>query len=262
MVRFFKDRGHLGLDGTIAASISHIKEADGTVVGTSSENTLNFVMPLHAGQRGGRLKCNFGLVGILDVPDVGVLGHAWGLLLESKLSVSASESVVAAIDLPSNFCNGTFNLVGVFENHKRFGINLLAHVFSLLGGEVLLEHVDFVVLLHATLGSAGKVSGSGSETKGQISVEFLGVTLNVLVIGVIDLSGPSTNNVSHTTVFSFDAICLNSMLRKNGDVVHHDLVGVSQDVAFSDRGVGHLLAHHLGLGILELRMSSELFTEL
>jgi len=165
--------------------------------------------------------------------------------------------VIRAINLPSNFSNGTFNLVGVFENHERFSVDLFRHVLSLLSGKVFFEHINFVVLLHASLTGAGEISSGGSETESGVSVELLGVTLYVLLIGGINLVGPSSNYVGHTSVFSFNTVSLNSMLRKDGDVVHGDLVGVSEEIMLSDSGVGHLLADHLSLGVLELRVSSK-----
>lgn len=112
-------------------------------------------MPLHATEGRGWVEGDLRLVGVVDVPDVRLLGHAKGLLLESELCVRASKSVVGAINLPSDFSNSTFDLIGVFEDHERFGVDFLTHVFSLLSGEVLLEHIDLVVLLHASFRSAG-----------------------------------------------------------------------------------------------------------
>ena len=144
-------------------------------------------MPLHAAQGRSGVEGDFRLVGVVDVPDVGLLGHAQGLLLESKLGVRAGQSVFRPIHLPGNFSNCPLDLVGVLEDHERFGVDLLTHVFSLLSRKVFLEHVNFVVLLHASFGSASEVSGGGGESKCRVSVELLVVTLDVLLILRIDL---------------------------------------------------------------------------
>lgn len=52
------------------------------------------------------------------------------------------------------------------------------------------------------------------------------------------------------------------MLRENRDVIKVNLVRVSKDVALFKVGIRHLFAHHLGLGIFELRVSSEGFSKL
>lgn len=190
-----EDGGDRGLDDTAGVTFSQIVHADGTIVTSTSNDTLNFVMPLHAAEGRGRFKGDFGRVGVVDVPDVGRLGHAEGLLLESQLGVGTGQSVVRPINLPSDFCNSSLNLIGVLENHERFSVDFFTHIFSLLSGEVLLEHVDFVVLLHTSLRGAGQVSSSGSESESRVSVKLLVVTLDVLVVLRVDLGGPSSHNV-------------------------------------------------------------------
>lgn len=44
-------------------------------------------MPLHATERRSRVESDLRLVGVVDVPDVRLFGHAKRLLLESELSV-------------------------------------------------------------------------------------------------------------------------------------------------------------------------------
>lgn len=89
-------------------------------------------MPLHATERRSRVEGDLRLVGVVDVPDVRLFGHAKRLLLESELSVRTRQSVVVTINLPSDFSNSTFNLIGILEDHERFGVDLLTHIFSLL----------------------------------------------------------------------------------------------------------------------------------
>jgi hypothetical protein len=79
----FQDGGHRGLNATAGVAFSEIVHADGTIVTSTSNDTLNFVMPLHAAEGGGGFESHFGRVRVVDVPDVGRLGHAEGLLLES-----------------------------------------------------------------------------------------------------------------------------------------------------------------------------------
>lgn len=88
-MRLLKDRSDLGFDSTAAVTVSKIVDANRSVIRTTSNDTLNLVMPLHATKRRGRLEGDLRLVRVVNIPDVGVLRHARRLLLESKLSISA-----------------------------------------------------------------------------------------------------------------------------------------------------------------------------
>lgn len=165
-----------------------------------------------------------------------------------------------ALNLPRNFCNGAFYLVGVLEDHEGFGGDFLAHVLGLLAGEVFLEEIDFVVLLDATFSCPGKVSSGRGEAEGRVSVELLGVPLHVLLISVVHVLGPPTDTVIHSTIFGLYALCVNGVDLEGGDVVKVDFVGVPQDVVFTESWIGLLLTNHLGSRLLKLGMSSKLTT--
>lgn len=83
VMRLFQDGGDRGLNDTAGIAFSEIVNTDGTVVTSTSNDTLNFVMPLHAAEGRCGLKSHFGRVRVVDVPNVRRLGHAEGLLLES-----------------------------------------------------------------------------------------------------------------------------------------------------------------------------------
>lgn len=132
----------------------------------------------------------------------------------------------ATFTLPGNFSNGAFYLIGVLKDHESLSRNLLGHVLGLLASEILFEQIDFIVLLNATLSSSGEISSCTGKAKSRISIELLSVSLDMLLICVVHVSGPSTNRVIHSAVFSLDALRVHCVDLESRDVVKDDLVGV------------------------------------
>ena len=62
--------------------------------------------------------------------------------------------------MPTDLCNGAFDVVWVLENHNSLRIYVLRQVLGLLSLEILLEQVDFVVLLDALFSVLNQILGS------------------------------------------------------------------------------------------------------
>ena len=118
VVRFFQHGGVGWLDNTRGMSATQIEEGKGTVVLTSHNNVRQLVVEGHGAERRLTLKSLLGEVGVVQIPDVRLLGHVWRHLLETELSVRNTHALLNWIWVPDNLVGSTLNVVGVLEDHN------------------------------------------------------------------------------------------------------------------------------------------------
>lgn len=210
----------------------------------------------HGAEVTSRLDSLLGRVRVVEVPNVGRLGHVGRHLLESQVGVGGGNAHLggagSALGMPGDLCAGSLDRVGILENHNGLCRNVFGEVFGLLAIEILLKQVDLVVLSHAVHGALGELLGCGGVAKGLISEESLVVLLDIVGLGGVELFGPSSPRVFHATVIGSDALGVNRVLRHNGDVVQDDLVGVSNDEFFLLAGYRCASTNNLDFGVIEL----------
>ena len=102
--------------------------------------------------------------------------------------------------MPSYTCNGSLDLVGVFENHHGFGGDIFICMLSCFAREILFKEINLVVLSDALGDSTDHLFGGLGEAQSGISVHLLGVLCLIGWLGRIDVCGPTTLSMPHSLV--------------------------------------------------------------
>lgn len=182
-----------------------IEELEGTVVSTTNDNISVLVVEHKGAQGGARVKGTFRSVRVVQVPDVRHPGHVERHLLEAELGVGDTDAGLRVVRVPRDLSNSALDLVRILEDHNGLGVDGLREVLRLLAIEVLLEEIDLVVLADAPLGGVHQVGGRALEAKIDLTEHFLLILRDIEKLGVVELLGPSTNGVAHTTIVCNDA---------------------------------------------------------
>lgn len=74
--------------------MSHIEELQGTVVRTTDDGVGVLMIESKSAKWGSGVKCLLWFVRVIQIPDVGLLGHVWRHLLEAQLGVGCCNSLV------------------------------------------------------------------------------------------------------------------------------------------------------------------------
>lgn len=172
----------------------------------------------HAAERGRSQQCLLWEVWIVQVPNVGLLWHVIGHLLETEHSVCDTYSQLGYFRMPRETGSRPLEIIWIFENHQSLGGDALRQMLRLLTLEVLLEQIDLIVLTDAAGGFCNHLSGSLRETKSRISVKILLISLHVNWFGWINVCGPATSFVRHTLRSYRDPFSVYTMLRENRQV--------------------------------------------
>lgn len=110
MMTLLKQSCRNWLDHARGATLSHIEELQGTVVRAANNGVGVFMIKGERAERRGGVKRLLWLVGVIQIPDVGLLGHIWRHLLEAQLGVGGGNSLVgAAVGVPANLGNSALN---------------------------------------------------------------------------------------------------------------------------------------------------------
>jgi hypothetical protein len=143
-----------GLNHARGFTLSHIEELEGTIVSTANEDIVVLVVESHSAQRWSGVEGLLGFVGVIQVPDVGLLGHVGRHLLEAQLGIGSTDALVrAAVRVPADLSNSALNLVRILEDHNCLSRDSISGVLGLLAFEILFEEIDLVVLHDAAAGS-------------------------------------------------------------------------------------------------------------
>ena len=103
-VGLLKDGSERGADITTRAlAVSPIEEADATVVGTTRDQVTVLLREGQRAQGRAGLETDFRGVRVVEVPDVGRLGHVGGHLLEAELGVGGTNAKLAGLGVPRDF---------------------------------------------------------------------------------------------------------------------------------------------------------------
>ena len=146
----------------------------------------------HSAKRAWGLKSLLRFVRVVQVPDVGLLGHVGRHLLEPQLGVrSADAHLGGRLRVPGDLCNGAFDVVRVLEDHNSLCVDVLREVLWLFTLEVFLEQVDFVVLLDAFFGILNQILSSEGIAEVDFSQHFLLVFSDVEGLGIIEFLWPA-----------------------------------------------------------------------
>lgn len=104
----------------------------------------------HSAKRTWGFKSLLRFIRAVKIPYVGLFGHVGWHLLESELGVGSTHTHLRrGLRVPADLCNGAFDVVWVLENHNSLRVDIFGEVLGLLAFVVLLEQVNFVVLLDA-----------------------------------------------------------------------------------------------------------------
>lgn len=116
----------------------------------------------------------------------------------------------------------------VLEEHEGFGRDVFDDVIGFLVDEVLLEHVDLVVLEHAPFGYLAQ----GLHLLGEVLVfvDFLHEPGVLLGFGGVDGFGPASFPVVHSFLAGADSSGVDLVHRHVRDIVQLNEVGVPQHV--------------------------------
>ena len=205
-----EDGGQGRADGATAVlAISAIEEANATVVGTTDDQVRVLLVEGQGAKWGGWLHADFRGVWIVQVPDVGALGHGGGHLLEAKLGVGGTNTKLTGLWVPCDLGNGTLDGVGVLEDHHSLGGDWLRHELGVLTLEILLEQINLVVLLDAAGGALNKLTSGLTEAHLGLLDELTHVLVDFILLLVVVLLGPTTDRVMHTVVLGGNALSVN-----------------------------------------------------
>mmetsp|Transcript_33233 Transcript_33233/g.50951 ORF Transcript_33233/g.50951 Transcript_33233/m.50951 type:complete len:273 (+) Transcript_33233:1255-2073(+) len=257
MMGLLEDGGLEGLDHSSGVTLSGIEEREGSVVGATDNDIAVLVVEGHGAQGRGRQQGLLGEVGVAQVPDVRLAGHVRRHLLETEHGIGNTNAHLRGLRMPGDGSGGSLNVVGVLEDHHGLGGDALGQMLGLLASEVLLEQVDLVVL-EDTLGSAlDHLLGGLREAEGRVSVHLFGVFSLISGLGGIDLSRPTSFTVLHSLRAGRDSLGVDAVGGQGGDVAEHNLVRVTHLEVISLLGLGGHGTDDLGVGILEVGVSSE-----
>lgn len=146
---FFENSGLLWLNDTSRVTDSKIEEREGTVVRSTDNDIVMLVVESHRAKWRWGEKCFFWEIRVIQIPDVRLLWHVFRHLLESKHSIGNTDSHLGGIWVPSDTCNGSFDIVWVFEDHEGLGGDVLTKMLSGFTREILFEEINLVVLSDA-----------------------------------------------------------------------------------------------------------------
>jgi len=103
-------------------------------------------------------------------------------------------------------------------------------VLSLFSVEVLFKQIDLVVLADALARRVYQVGGGRLETEINLTKHLFLILGNVQSLSVVELLGPATNCVTHSSVLSDHTLCVDAVFRHQRNVVQNDGVRVTQGV--------------------------------
>jgi hypothetical protein len=147
--------------------------------------------------------------------------------------------VISTFYLPMELSNRSLNLVGIFENHKRFRSYIFAHAFSAFTNEIFFEQINLIVLPDASLRCSCELLCC--FLVGWFFAHFFLITCHRYVILGITTLGPASFVMEHSLVLGGDSVSVHRVLGVSGDVVHVNSVGVSANIVPIVGGVWHLL---------------------
>ncbi len=79
----------------------------------------------HSAKRTWGFQSLFRFVGVVEVPNVGLLWHVGWHLLEPELSVGGTNTHLSSrLGMPADLCNGAFDVVRVLENHNSLRVDV------------------------------------------------------------------------------------------------------------------------------------------
>ena len=221
-----EDGGEGGADGAIRVlAVSAIEEADATVVGTTDDQVRVLLVEGKGAEGRCGLHGDFRRVRVVQIPDVGALGHVGWHLLETELCVGCTDTELRGLWVPCDLGHGTLDGVGVLEDHDGLGGDGLRHEFGVLTLEVLLEEINLVVLLDATRGALDELTSGLAEAHLRLLNELTHVLVDLVGLLVVVLLGPSTDGMSHTVVFGRYAFSINLLDSYNKMVSYYDYFG-------------------------------------
>ena len=123
--------------------------------------------------------------------------------------------------MPCDLGHGTLDGVGVLEDHDSLGSDGLRHEFGVLALEVLLEQINLVVLLDATGCALDELTRGLAEAHLGLFDELTHVLVDLVLLLVVVLLGPTTDGMGHTVVFSWNALCVNLLISYNKMVSYY-----------------------------------------
>ena len=183
-----------------------IEEAQLTGVGSTDQQIWVLLGESHRAKRRSRLKAKLGCVGVVEIPNVGLLWHISRLLLEAELSIGDTNSILVDFGVPRNLGDRSFDRCGVLEDHKGLGGDGFAHELGVFAVKVLLKQVDDVVLLDAAFCAGDQVTSGLCVPQGWLLDHLAHVLVHIIHFGVVDLFGPATHHVLHSVVISRNAL--------------------------------------------------------
>ena len=140
--------------------------------------------------------------------------------------------------MPRDLGDSSLDWVRVLENHNGFSADGLRHVLWLLTGEVFFKDVELVVLSDASSSSGDEILRSGAIAEGRLLVKSPHVLLDFCWLRVIELGGPATDLMGHTSVLSWDSLS----------------VDLNSNVASETLRVIHLLCARTSVGCYRERL--------
>lgn len=207
MVRFLKESGVGGLDDPRRVASTQIEECEGAVVAAANNNVKVLVIERHRAEGRGPFESLFGKIGVTEVPYVRLLRHIGGHLLKSELRVRNADSHLGvSLGVPHNLGGGALDVVRVLEDHHSFGVDGLRHVLRRFAFEVLLEQIDFVVLLDALFRVRDEVSGSREVAKQRVPQHFFLILQYVIRLEVVQFFRPAADHMLHSLVLHCNAL--------------------------------------------------------
>ena len=248
VVRLLQHRSECGSNrATRVLAVPPIKEANAAVVGATDDQVRVFLVKGQRAEWRGGLHADFRRVRVVQVPNVGALGHRSRHLLEAQLRVGRANTKLAGLRVPRNLRHRALDSVRVLEDHHSLGRDRLGHELGVLALEILLEQVDFVVLLDAARRSLYELASRLPEAQLGLFDKLTHVLVDLVRLLVVVLFGPATDSVRHTVIFCGDALRVH-LIKSNKSV---QLVSEHKDKLWVLRSEGANIGHHGGAGLFK-----------
>lgn len=105
---------------------SQVKERKRTIVRASYDDIKVLMIVHHSAEGTWRFESLLRFVRVVEVPNVGLFGHVWWHLLEPELCIGCTHAHLGGrLRVPTDLCNGAFDVVWVLENHNSLRVDVL-----------------------------------------------------------------------------------------------------------------------------------------